>query len=349
VVSDTSRAPGRSSHSYHVPRITYHVLLFCVFTAVCAADSPRGFFIEDLQQKPPSPAFYNLETHRLEPFALQRRYIQFIEFFWDQTHNRVFFSARESKQDPFRIYVKEWPGGDEKSIYENPLGPFRFLVSPDGKRLALQIMGPWTWPTFGVYDWQDQQWTALGQGYSPDWSNDGQRLLYLHLSGGLPSWLYEYAVEQDTATLLIPEPVVEAAYTDDNNLIVVKTQNQTRRCDVFQLWNRQTNKFSIFSPPAEHFNCKKTPVAQRELGSFPGHRFLFFKETPASAETQDVIVSDVWGQRLQTLSQDDWDPQVVAEEETVLAMGEDPLYIVPADGAGGRTEIAHAGFIRVHH
>src|SRR5262249_17373351 len=142
--------------------------------------------------------------------------------------------------EPFRIYVKAWPDGDEKVIYENTAGPFRFLVSPDGERLALQVMGPSSWPIMGIYDWQRQKWTDLGQGYSPDWSNDSQTLLFLRIPGALPSWLYEFDVAKDTATSLLAEPVMEAVYTEDAAQIILKTASQVKRCDIFQIWNRRT-------------------------------------------------------------------------------------------------------------
>jgi hypothetical protein len=314
-----------------------------------ASDFPRGFFLEDLQRTPPVAAFYNLETHHLEVLKLNQAYRDFIDMYWDREHGRIFFSARQTVKDPFRIYLKSWPDGEEKSIYENPTGPFRFLVSPDGQRLALQVMGPYSWPILGVYDWQAQKWTALGQGHSPDWSTDGQRLLFLKIPGSLPSWLYEYSVETDTATMLIKEPVMEAVYTDDANQILVKTASQSKRCDVFQIWNKRSEKFQIFSLEDPTL-CKKKTISQRELAAFPGHRFFFFKESIGShdPENQSVVVTDVWGGRLQSIPFDDWDPQVSAIEETSLAISEDPIYLVSADGAGRKVEINQARFIRIH-
>jgi hypothetical protein len=55
---------------------------------------------------------------------------------------------------------------------------------------------------------------------------------------------------------------------------------------------------------------------------------------------------DVWGGRLQTIPHEDWNPQAMAVEETALAMSEEPIYVVPADGAGGKIEIPQARFIR---
>ena len=39
----------------------------------------------------------------------------------------------------------------------------------------------------------------------------------------------------------------------------------------------------------------------------------------------------------------------MAVEETSLAMSEEPIYVVSADGAGGKIEIPQAQFIRIHH
>jgi hypothetical protein len=325
--------------------------LFFFLNSKLAAEGefPRGFFLEDLRHSPPVPAFYNLETHRLEPFQFQTAYHDFIDIYWDQVHGRIFFSARLSASDPYRVYLKEWPQGDEKPIYENPLGPFRFLMSPDGQRLVLQVMGPAAWPILGVYTWQTQKWTLLGQGHSPDWSTDSQRLLFLKIPGSLPSWLYEFDVDTDTATLLIHEPVMEAAYTDDPHQIVLKTASQSKQCDIFQLWNSRTDRFHPFCLEDPGL-CKKKAISQRDLGAFPGHRFFFFKESVGShePENQNVIVTDVWGGRLQTIPNEDWDPQVSAIEETSLAISEDPLYLVSADGAGRKVEIPQARFIRIH-
>jgi hypothetical protein len=315
-----------------------------------ATEFPRGFFIEDLRSNPPAPAFYNLETHKVEPLHFKQRYIDFLDVTWDQERGRVFFSAHPSRQEPFRVYMKEWPEGDEKVVYENPAGPFRFLLSPDGERLALQVMGPASWPVLAIFDWQTQRGTGLGQGYSPDWSSDGKRLLFLRIPGSLPTWLYEYVVETDTSTELVKEPVMEAVYTDDSEQILLKTASQSKKCDVFQLWNRRKDRQQVFSldnPSA----CKKKTISQREIAAFPGHRFFHFKESIGShePENQSVIVTDVWGGRLQSISNDDWDPAVMAVEETSLAMSEEPIYLVPADGAGGKIEIPQARFIRPHH
>ena len=97
--------------------------------------------------------------------------------------------------------------------------------------------------------------------------------------------------------------------------------------------------------------CKKKSITQRDLGASPGHRFFFFKESIGSHEPEDqnVIVTDVWGGRLQSIPNEEWDPQVSAIEATSLAIGEDPLYIVWADGTGKKVEIPQARFIRIHH
>jgi len=323
---------------------------FYLFPSSFAASYPRGFFIEDLRHTPPSPAFYNLDSHRVEPLSLKNSYIDFIDMFWDSERGRVYFSARSNHKEPFRIYMKDWPDGEEKVIYENPAGPFRFLLSPDGQRLALQVMGPFTWPILGVYDWQNQKWTALGQGHSPDWSTDSKKLLFLKIPGSLPTWLYEYSVETDSAALLVNEPVMEAVYTDDPGQIILKTASQAKRCDTFQIWNRRSDRFQAFcldDPSA----CKTKHISQRDLAAFPAHRFFFFKESIGNhdPENQSLIVTDVWGGRLQTVPFDDWDPQAIAVEATGLAMSEDPILVVSADGAGGKIEIPQAQFVRIHH
>ena len=305
---------------------------------------PSGFFVEDLSRHPPAPAFYNLETHALQPFPLRRAYRQFIDFAWDKERRTVFFSARATPTEPYRIYRKVWPDGEEQAVYENPLGPFRFLLSPDGKRFALQIMGPSAWPTVAVYDWQDQTVKALGTGYSPDWSLDGQRLLFLEIPGALPSWLYEYRVDADTGTRILNQPVMEAAYTDDSDQIILKTAVESKRCDVFQIWNARNRRLRNFS----YFGKARGCPHQRALGAFPGHRFFFFKEAKGGSEdeSQSLVVTDVWGGRLQELDQDDWDPSATAVEETTLLIGEDPMYVLSADGAGGKIQIPKASLIK---
>lgn len=328
------------------------ILLFalCGLTSevIIAAELPRGFFVEDLNRQPPVPAFYNLETQQLQDFPLRQSYDQFIDFVWDREHGTVLFSARPTRKDPYRVYSKAWPDGEEKPIYENAVGPFRFLVSPDGKRLALQIMGFSAWPTIAVHDLESQRTIALGQGYSPDWSVDSRRLLYLKIPGALPSWLYEYRVDTDTETLLIQEPVMEAVFTDDPDQILVKTASQAKHCDIFQVWNRRKQRFTPFCLPEGALDKKKCPL-QREIGVFPGHQFFFFKEAASTSENDQarLVVTDVWGGRLQTLDPDDWKPSATAVEDTSLVVGEDPLYVLRADGTGGSREIPHAGFIRV--
>src|SRR5262249_28470405 len=157
---------------------------------------------------------------------------------------------------------------------------------------ALQVMGPFSWPILGVFDWQKQKWTGLGQGHSPDWATDGQHLLFLKIPGALPSWLFEYSVETDTATRLVNEPVMEAVYTDDANQIILKTASQSKRCDIFQIWNRKTGRFQTYclEDPAV---CKKKSISQRELAAFPEHRSFFFKESIGSRDpdNQSLIVT----------------------------------------------------------
>jgi hypothetical protein len=323
------------------------LILLAMAAASSAADFPRGFFVEDLRSKPAKIAFYNLDTQRMEPLALLRAYGRFIDFAWDQPRGRVFFSAREKSNDPFRVYLKEWPAGEEKIIYENPVGPFRFQLSPDGTRIALQIMGPAAWPTLAIHEWEVVRTVVLGEGYSPDWSVDSRRLLFLRIPGSLPSYLAEYRVETDTATVLLREPVMEAVYTDDPDQIILKTEAQSKRCNVFQIWNRRNGRFSVFS--AEQESSRREGCAtQRELNAFPGHRFFYFKESPRPTELreQSLVVADVWGGRLQALSREEWAPGASAVEPTTLLVGEDPLYVMRADGTGGRREIPQAGFIR---
>lgn len=324
-----------------------YALLAMTGPASHAADLPRGFFVENLRQTPAAPAFYNVETHRLQPFPLKCAYSRFIDFSWDHERSQVFFSARLSPTQPFHIYVKDWPSGEEKPIYENSKGPFRFLLSPDGKRLAIQVFGRSAWPFMGVLEWSTGHWTDLGQGFSPDWSIDGQQLLFLKIPDGLPTWLYEYRVETDSATLLVNEPVMEAAYTDDAMQIVLKTASQAAKRDIFQLWNRRSGTFHDFCPPETA--SRKHPIYQRELAAFPGHQFFFFKESAdvPDPDKQQLIVADVWGRRLQSLSHDDWSPMAMAVEGITLAMSEDPLVVVQADGTGGLIEIPQARFIRL--
>jgi hypothetical protein len=310
-------------------------------------DYPHGFFVDDLRQKPARPAFYNLDAHRVDPFLLHGHYAQFIDFAWDREHGRIFFSARETPKGSFRIYKKEWPDGEERVVYQNDIGPFRFLVSPDGQRFALQIMGPAVWPTLAVHDWAKQTTLELGEGYSPDWSTDSQRLLFLDIPGSLPSYLSEYRVDLSTAARLLEEPVLEAAYTDDWKKIVVKTAQRAKTCDTFQLWNRRLERWSDFSQLAERSKRERCR-SQREIGTFPGHQFFFFKEKEGldPDDPMDLVVSDVWGGRLQTIESGDWEPAAFAAEETTLVVGQDPLYVVRADGTGGRKEIPQTGFIR---
>ena len=322
-----------------------------------AAEFPRGFFVENLHQKPPAPAFYNLETRRLAPFAFRQPYANFIDVTWDREQGRVFFSARLGPKDPYRLYLKLWPAGEEKVIYENPLGPFRFLLSPDGGKLALQVMGPSAWPILAVHDWENSKTTPLGQGFSPDWAIDGKSLLFLQIPGSLPSRLAEYRVDAGSATLLLEEPVAEAVYSDSSDRIVLKTAKQSKMCDEFQIWDRRRGSLGPFSvsggtPPkarlAKGSRRTKHCASQREINSFPGHQFLFFKESLSATDLDDqtMVITDASGGRLQILSREDWDPKATAVEAATIVIGEDPLYVMSADGTGGRTEIPQARFIR---
>jgi hypothetical protein len=283
----------------------------------------------------------------MQPFAFRQTYVNFIDIAWDEAQGRVFFSAQATPKDPFRVYLKLWPDGEEKVIYENPLGPFRFLISPDGRQLALQVMGPSAWPFLAVHDWEASRTVFLGQGFSPDWSPDGRRLLFLQiLDHSLPSRLAEYQVDTGTTTLLMQEPVAEAAYADSSDRIILKTAKQSKTCDVFQVWDRRRDLFAPFSAEAAARRGKACPV-QRELNAFPGHQFLSFKESADSSDlsAQTLVIVDPSGGRLQTIVREDWDPMAMAVEATTLAIGEDPLYVLSADGAGERREVPKARFI----
>ena len=277
-------------------------------------------------------------------------YSNFIDITWDHDHGRVFFSARQTPKDPCRVYLKNWPDGEEKIIYENPLGPFRFILSPDGRALVLQVMGPSAWPILAVHEWETSRTTLLGQGFSPDWSADGQRLLFLQIPGSLPSWLAEYRVDAATSTVILNEPVTEAVYSDTADRIVLKTAKQSKACDEFQLWDRRRNSFVPFSISRGSKGAKHC-TSQREINSFPGHQFLYFKESDTATDLseQAMVVTDEEGGRLQILSHDDWDPMATAVEAATLVIGEDPLFVMSADGTGGTVEVPQARFIRPTH
>lgn len=335
-----------SRNRLKVPFSFVPIIIFSFMSLASSAEpAPRGFFVEDLRKSPPAPAFYNLDTHRIEPFPFRQSYAQFIDLVWDRDRERVLFSAKRSPVDPFRVYEKKWPEGEERAVYENALGPFRFLLSPDGERLALQVMGPAAWPTLAIYELGSGRILVLGDGFSPDWSTDGKRLLFLRIPGSLPTRLAEYRVDTDTSTLLLADPVMEAVYTDDADQIVLKTATQSKRCDVFQIWNRRKDVYSPFSSDASR---RRDCPSQREINAFPGHQFFYFKESPSPTQTelQDVVVSDAWGGRLQVISRSIWDPAVTVVDATTLALGRDPVSILPADGTGGRREINGAGLIR---
>jgi hypothetical protein len=308
---------------------------------------PRGFFVEDLHLKPPVPAFYNIETHQLESFAFRQVYSNFIDITWDHDHGRVFFSARQTPKDPYRVYLKDWPDGEEKIIYENPLGPFRFILSPDGRELVLQVMGPLAWPILAVHDWENSKTTLLGQGFSPDWSADGKSLLFLEIPGSLPSYLAEYRVESGTSTFILKEPVTEAVYADTSERIILKTAKQSKLCDEFQLWDRKRESYVPFSVSHGTKDTKHC-TSQREINSFPGHQFLYFKESATATDLseQTLVVTDEEGGRMQVLAREDWDPVATAVEAATLVIGEDPLYVMSADGTGGTVPVPQARFIR---
>src|SRR5258708_25900322 len=247
---------------------------------------PRGFFGEDLHKKLQVPAFYNIESHRLEPFPFRETYSNFIDITWDHDHGRVFFSARRKPPDPYRVYLKNWPDGEEKMIYENPLGPFRFLLSPDGRELVLQVMGPLAWPILAVHDWENAKTTFLGQGFSPDWASDGKHLLFLEIPGSLPSYLAEYSVVTGTSSFILKDPVTEAVYADTSERIVLKTATQSKICDEFQLWDRKRDSYMPFSV-SRGSKAAKHCTSQREINSFPGHQFLYFKESKTATDLSE--------------------------------------------------------------
>ena len=281
---------------------------FLIALQLYAAEFPRGFFVEDLRQDPPVPAFFNLESRQVEPFTFRQTYSNFIDLTWDRDQGRVFFSAQRTPQEPYRIYLKSWPNGEEKVIYENPVGPFRFLLSPDGRQMVLQVMGPFAWPILAVHDWENQKTTLLGQGFSPDWSSDGQSVLFLQIPGSLPTWLAEYRVDTGTTTVLLNEPVAEAVYTDDSNYIVLKTAKKSKVCDVFDVWDRKHDSFRPFSLKATDSRKAKGCVSQREINVFPSNQFVYFKESRNASDLseQTLVVADGGGGRLQVLTHDEW-------------------------------------------
>ncbi len=59
-----------------------------------------------------------------------------------------------------------------------------------------------------------------------------------------------------------------------------------------------------------------------------------------------MVITDSSGGRLQTLSREDWDPMATAVEDATLVIGENPLFVMSADGTGGRVEVDQARFIR---
>ena len=46
------------------------------------------------------------------------------------------------------------------------------------------------------------------------------------------------------------------------------------------------------------------------------------------------------------IEREDWDPKATAVEATTLAIGEDPLYVLSADGTGEKLEVPKARFTR---
>ena len=130
-------------------------------------------------------------------------------------------------------------------------------------------MGPFAWPILAVHDWEASHAILLGQGFSPDWSPDGSRLLFLQIKdNSLPSWLAEYQVETATTTLLMKEPVAEAVSRDSSDSIILKTAKQSKRCDVFQIWDRRQDTYKPFSVenPGQHGRACQS---QREVNTLP--------------------------------------------------------------------------------
>jgi len=319
--------------------------VFSVFPG--AGQCEPGLFIEDLSQTPPRPVFYRLSHQQKLPVVFEHKFDRFIDLAWDAGHTRIFFSARETRSGPFRVYRKEGLTGAETVVYQNDIGPFRFLLSPDSQRLALQVMGASAWPTIAVHEIATGQTVDLGLGFSPEWSPDGQKLLYLSIPGSLPTYLHEYDVAGATSTRLLNDSVMEAVYMESPERLLVKTSARSRVCDAFQLWDRHSNRWSEFVQ-AEDKRTRLCRTHQREIASLPGRQFYFFKEKRSSdpeAETFLVVV-DGWGGRLVTLAPDEWEPAAVAVDATHLVVGQDPLYVLSADGAGGRREIPQSGFIR---
>ena len=62
---------------------------------------------------------------------------------------------------------------------------------------------------------------------------------------------------------------------------------------------------------------------------------------------QTLVIADTSGGRLQTIAREDWDPKATAIEAMTLAIGEDPLYVLSADGTGEKLEFPKARFIRI--
>lgn len=294
---------------------------------------------------PSGPAFYDFATRRREPLVFGAAYDRFIDIVRGP-HGVLFFSAREKFKKEFRVYRRD-ADGTETMVYQNDVGPFRFLLSPDGEYLALQVMGASVWPTIAVHHIRSGKTIGLGEGYSPEWAPNANKLLYLSIPGSLPTYLYEYDVEHSTASRLLKDSVMEAVYMESENRLLVKTSARSRVCDAFQMWDRTSDKWTEFVQ-AEDRKTRVCKTHQREITALPGRQFFFFKEKRSSdpeAPTYLVVV-DAWGGRLVTLEPQDWEPGAMAVDDIHLVVGQDPLYLLRADGTGGRQEIPHSGFIR---
>src|SRR5207249_6587309 len=134
-------------------------------------------------------------------------------------------------------------------------------------------------------------------------------LLFLQIPGSLPSRLSEYRIDTGSATLLLEEPVAEAVYSDSPDRIVLKTAKQSKMCDEFQIWDRRRESLVPFSvsggtPPrarlAKGSRRTKHCASQREINSFPGLQFLFFKESLSATDLDDqtMVITDASGGRL---------------------------------------------------
>src|SRR5882724_8960565 len=79
----TTRNPTPASRSLNRNN-RFLLLAVCGLLSAMAsgADFPRGFFVEDLRRQPPVPAFFNLETKKVESFSFRQSYSDFIDMTW---------------------------------------------------------------------------------------------------------------------------------------------------------------------------------------------------------------------------------------------------------------------------